>query len=299
MNCYYPPSIDRVNKEVEFHLEKNKNLEQIFEVYKAILAVQLKFLNKIKPSLLLSEKELKEYFRNKKFIMSDQRLQINGTLFREIMDSVCKAIKKASPEAPDSLLTLAEAEEFKDAKVQGLLHNIALYNKQELEKYIKEIGMDKDTQLDSEIITFVIFMSLSPFYSMNMKQINKKVDFSLWRESYCPVCGQTAVIARHRSEDGARVFECWLCHAEWIYPRLECPYCHNSDQKKLRFFYVTGDKARQVHVCEKCKRYLKTIDGKIMEKDALLEIEAIATCYLDELAKREGYIPPDEAAILN
>ena len=126
---------------------------------------------------------------------------------------------------------------------------------------------------------------------MNMKQINKKVDFSLWRESYCPVCGQTAVIARHRSEDGARVFECWLCHAEWIFPRLECPYCHNSDQKKLRFFYVTGDKARQVHVCEKCKRYLKTIDGKIMEKDALLEIEAIATCYLDELAMREGYIP--------
>ncbi len=299
MHCYYPPSMDRVVKEVESHLEKNKNLGQIFEVYKGILAVQLDYLDKIKASFILSEKELKEYFRNKKFIMSDQPLKIDGTLFREILQSICNAIKRASPEAPESLLKLSNAEEFKEENIGEFLQTIALFNKQQLERYIVEKEIDKITELDSEIIAFVIFMSLSPFYSLNMKEVRKKVDFSLWRESYCPVCGQTAVIAKHRKEDGARVLECWLCHAEWVYPRLECPYCHNIDQKKLRFFYVTGDRARQVHVCEKCKRYLKTIDSKIMEKDAILEIEAIATGYLDELAKREGYTPPEETVVLN
>jgi FdhE protein len=299
MEYYYPPSMDRVTKEVEFHLEKNKNLAQIFEVYKGILAVQLDCLDKIKASVILSEKELKEYFRNKKFLMSDQKLEIESKLFREILGSICKAIKKASPEAPESLLKLSEAEELDEENIQELLQKIALYNKQELEYFIEEKEIDKKTELNSEIIAFVIFMSLSPFYSANMKEVREKVDFSSWRQSYCPVCGQTAVIAKHRSEDGARVLECWLCHAEWVYPRMECPYCNNSDQKKLRFFYVTGDKARQVHVCEKCKRYLKTIDSKIMEKDVLLDIEAIATSYLDELAKREGYKPPKGAVVLN
>lgn len=299
MECYYPPSMDRVIKEVEFHLEKNKNLAQIFEVYKGILAVQLDILDKIKTSVNLSEEELKEYFRNKKYLMSDQKIEIDSELFRKILQSVCKAIKEASPEAPVSLLRLSEAEVFNEENIQEFLRQIALYNKQELESFIEEKEIDKKTGLDSEIIAFVIFMSLSPFYSVNMKEVRGKVDFSSWRQSYCPVCGQTAVIAKHRNEDGARVLECWLCHAEWVYPRMECPYCNNNDQKKLRFFYVTGDKARQVHVCEQCKRYLKTIDSKIMEKDALLDIEAIATSYLDELAKKEGYKPPIEMVVLN
>lgn len=299
MDYCYPPSMERVIKEVESHLEKNKNLEKIFKVYEGIFAIQLDYLDKIRPSINLSESELKEYFRQKKFIMSERKIQIDSKLFREILEAICKAIKKASPASPASLLKLAEAEQFNDENIQDFIQEIALYNKQELENFIKEKEMDKITGLDSEIIAFVIFMSLSPFYSINMKEIRGKVDFSLWRESYCPVCGQTAVIAKHRREDGARVLECWLCHAEWVYPRLECPYCHNSDQKKLRFFYVIGDKARQVHVCEVCKRYLKTIDNKIMEKDALLEIEAIATGYLDKLAQKEGYTPPEEAVVLN
>ncbi|MDO9535460.1 MAG: formate dehydrogenase accessory protein FdhE [Bacillota bacterium] len=299
MKPHYPPSMDRVKEEVELHLKKDNNLANLFEVYKGILAVQLDYLNKIDATVNLSEEEIKECFRNEKFLMSDNKMKIDTKLFRELLSSVCEAVNEKSPEAPASLLVLPEADEFKEENIKKFLQEIALFSKQELEKFIEETEMDKRTGLNSEIISFVILMSLSPFYSSNMKEVREKTDFTLWRQSYCPVCGQTAVIARHRNEDGARILECWLCHAEWVFPRMECPYCSNKDQKKLRFFYVPGDKARQVHVCESCKKYLKTIDNKLMETDVLLDIEAIATGYLDMLAKKEGYILPVETAVLN
>lgn len=299
MKHHYPPSMDRVKEEVERHLKKDKSLANLFEVYKGILAVQLDYLDKIDASVNLSEEEIKECFRNEKFLMSEKEMEIDTKLFKELLRSVCGAINEISPEAPASLLALPEADEFKEENIKKYLLEIALFSKQELEKFIEEIEMDKKTGLNSEIVSFIILMSLSPFYSSNMREVRKKTDYSLWRQSYCPVCGQTAVIARHRNEDGARVLECWLCHAEWVFPRMECPYCSNKDQKKLRFFYVPGDKARQVHVCDNCKKYLKTIDNKLMETDVLLDIEAIATGYLDMLAKKEGYILPVETAVLN
>ncbi len=232
-------------------------------------------------------------------MFSDQKPIIDRVLFLEILQSICKAILKASPKAPETLLTLSSTEEFEEDRFEGFLQDILLFDKQELGKYIEEKNMDKKTNLNSEIISFVIFMSLDPFYGVNMKAVRDTVGFSIWHQGYCPICGQTAVIAKHRKEDGARVLECWLCHAEWVYPRLECPYCDNKDQKKLRFFYVPGDKARQVHVCEICKKYLKTIDTRVLEKEVILGVEAIATGYLDVLAEREGYQLPGRSAMLN
>ncbi|MGI6307788.1 MAG: formate dehydrogenase accessory protein FdhE [Dethiobacteria bacterium] len=300
MEQHYPPSRELVAKEIDYHLEKNKDLAPIFKIYQEILSVQLNYLSKIATNHNnLSIEEIKDYFRNKKFLLSEQKLDIDTELFREILDSVCKTIKEASPKAPASLLKLPGIDEFKENNIKEFLEAIALFNKQELEDFVKNQEIDKKTGLDSEVISFAIFMSLSPFYSAYMKEVSQKAGFTIWRQGYCPICGQTAVMARHRSENGARVLECWLCHAAWIYPRLECPYCHNKNQKKLRFFYVIGDKARQVHVCEECKVYLKTIDGKVMEKDVPLDVETLATGYLDILARKEGYKPPGEAAVLN
>jgi FdhE protein len=299
MECHYPPSMERINREIETHIHKNKDLAQLFKVYRKVLKAQLDHLNEIHVSVNLSGEEIKNCFRNGQYLMSKQKFFVDVDLFKNIFFSLCQAIKKASPGAPDSLQQLCDAKEFETDNLKDLLDKIKLFNKQKFEDFIKNIGMDKKTGVDGEIIVFVFFSALSPFYSLFTKEVRKIVDFSLWRRGYCPVCGQTAVIAKHRSEDGARVLHCWLCHAEWVYPRLVCPYCENKDQKQLRFFYVPGDKSRQVHVCEKCKKYLKTIDMKIIQKDVHLDVEAIATGYLDIVAEREGYRAPDEAALLN
>ena len=300
MEHHYPPEMDRVEREIEFHLEKNKDLAHIFEVYKGILAVHLDYLDKVKVAVPFSEEEIKNFFRKGEYLLSQQQLEFDPVVFKDVLVSITEAIKEKSPQAPEALSGLPEAREFDAENVQEFLNKTAAYDKPQLEKYIQETGMDKRTELDSEIISFVIFAAASLFYSVYMKEVRKITDFSLWRLSYCPVCGQTATIAKHREEDGARILECWLCHAQWYYPRIECPYCDNKDHKKLQFFYVPGDKTRQVHVCEECKSYLKTIDSKAMQKDAILDLEAVATAYLDVLAEREGYkLPGRDADSLN
>lgn len=299
MQHSYPPSMDRLEKEIAFHLESNSALSPIFEVYKSVMAVQLRYLDKIEVSVNMSPEEMKDCFRQETYLLSKQKPVFDNALFKELMESIAGAILEASPDAPEALQSLNTLEEFNEDNLEAFLQQVMFFNKQELEAYIEEIEIDKRATLDSEIIAFVIFMSLSPFLTRMMKQAEEEVGFSLWRQGYCPVCGQVAVMAKLNSEDGSRVLECWLCHAQWVFPRLECPYCDNKEQKKLRFFYVPGDKSRQVHVCEECKSYLKTIDAKSMQKDVLLDLEAIATGQLDLLAEKEGYHLPAMTPLLH
>lgn len=295
----YPPSKERLEKEIAFHLEKNSTLAPAFELYKSILDVQISYLEKIKTADYMSAEEIKDCFRKEKYLLAEKVPLIDGSLFREILKGITAAIMEASTAAPEGLDRLSELEEFNADKIDTFLQQVIFFNKLEMESFVEEKEMDQRTKLDSEVIAFVIFMSLSPFLTRLMLQAEEEAGFSLWRQGYCPVCGQVANMAMHSSEEGSRVLECWLCHARWAFPRLECPYCDNKELKKLRYFYVEGDKSRQVHVCEECKSYLKTIDGKSLQKDVLLDVEAIATGQLDLLAEKEGYHLPAEAPLLH
>ena len=52
---------------------------------------------------------------------------------------------------------------------------------------------------------------------------------------------------------------CSKCAAEWLFQRLECPYCGTQDQNTLAYF--TDDKGLyRLYICEHCRHYLKAID---------------------------------------
>lgn len=299
MELQFLPPLHKAKKEIAYHLERNKNLTQVFEIYQAILAVQTEYLQKIETPATMSKEEIEDCFREGKYLLSKQDLPVDTTLFLEIAKEVCKALNDASPEPPQALMELFESEHFQGSNLESTLQKAISSDTAQLESYITENKLDEETGLDSEVITYIIFSSLTPFYIKYLQAIRQITDFTLWREGFCPVCGQTAMIAKHRPDDGARILGCWLCHAEWYFPRLECPYCDNKDSKKLRFFYVPEDKARQVHFCDVCKKYLKTVDGKMLEKDVLLDVESIANGHLDALAKREGFILPAEKSFIN
>ena len=73
--------------------------------------------------------------------------------------------------------------------------------------------------------------------------------------------------------------------------RLKCPFCETEDDKELRYFYAEGEgKAHRVDVCEKCKRYIKTLDIREMAGEVIPIIEDMGTLYLDVLAQKEGYL---------
>ncbi len=112
--------------------------------------------------------------------------------------------------------------------------------------------------------------------------------FDGWKEGYCPVCGSRAGMAELSGDEGKRWLSCSACFFRWPYPRIQCPYCGNSDPETLSYF-TAGDGPTRVGVCRKCSRYLKTRDARLGNADVPLEAEDLATLHLDLLAGKEGF----------
>jgi FdhE protein len=112
--------------------------------------------------------------------------------------------------------------------------------------------------------------------------------FDGWKEGYCPVCGSRAGMAELSGEEGKRRLSCSACFFRWPYPRIQCPYCGNTDPETLSYF-TAGDGPTRVGVCRKCSRYLKTRDARLGNADVPLEAEDLATLHLDLLAGKEGF----------
>ena len=90
-------------------------------------------------------------------------------------------------------------------------------------------------------------------------------------------------------ETGKRFLQCHLCRTEWTFKRLECPFCGSDEQAKQRFFQDEDDSVYRVDVCDECKRYLKTVDGRKSETANSLFVENLATIHLDLIAEQEGF----------
>ncbi len=144
----------------------------------------------------------------------------------------------------------------------------------------------------------VIQATLQPFLASYAQALIGSVEQEHWRQGYCPICGGSPDIAYLEKEVGARWLMCSRCDAQWLFQRLECPYCGTKDQKALAFFTDEKELYR-LHVCKQCKCYLKTIDLRKTETEILLPLERLYTIDLDSQAKDHGYSPCQKPAAKN
>ena len=89
-------------------------------------------------------------------------------------------------------------------------------------------------------------------------------------------------------EGAKRSLGCALCGAEWPFPRILCPSCHEEDPKKLPAYSAAAQPAVRIEACETCRRYVKSID---LSEDArpIPEVDDLASLSLDLWALREGF----------
>jgi hypothetical protein len=110
----------------------------------------------------------------------------------------------------------------------------------------------------------------------------------------CPSCGSPPGLAILRPGDGARRLVCLLCDEAWLAPRLMCTSCGTRDQSALATLHVAQDDPRWIEVCDACRRYLKTVDQRLLVEATPLvpRAEDARTLHLDLIAEREGYVRP-------
>jgi len=147
-----------------------------------------------------------------------------------------------------------------------------------------------DLSLSEDILGVVIQATLKPYLASHAGAVLPLVNQELWRRRRCPVCGGKADFAYLEAEVGARWLLCSRCDAEWLYQRLECPYCGTTEQKSLAF--LTDDAGvYRLYTCDECKCYIKAIDLRKAGTDVLLPLERVMTLDMDRQAVEAGYHP--------
>ncbi|MBI2908467.1 MAG: formate dehydrogenase accessory protein FdhE [Chloroflexi bacterium] len=144
--------------------------------------------------------------------------------------------------------------------------------------------------VSTHALASVIANTMKPYLTAGAETVAQLVDQESWRRGYCPICGGRADLAFLDKETGARWLLCARCDSQWLFQRLECPYCGNNDQGKLSYLIDDEEKYR-LYLCESCKCYLKALDLRHGGEEPLLPLERLLTLDLDRQGRDAGYRP--------
>jgi len=140
------------------------------------------------------------------------------------------------------------------------------------------------------LLEAITHAALKPFLVSYAKALVGLVNQEHWRREHCPMCNGKPDFAFLDKESGARWLLCSRCDTEWLFQRLQCPYCGNQKQASLAYF--TDDReVYRLYVCEQCHKYIKAIDLRRTESEMLLPLERVLTLDMDRQAQEKGYQP--------
>lgn len=113
-------------------------------------------------------------------------------------------------------------------------------------------------------------------------------------ERFCPACGGTPQVSVFVDSGealvtGQRRLVCARCANEWVYPRMTCVACGETESSKL---VVLADPQQLPHLridaCERCKRYIVSVDARL-EGHAVAVVDEIAAIPLEITAVERGF----------
>ena len=145
----------------------------------------------------------------------------------------------------------------------------------------------------------LVMASLKPSLEATAAHVADMLEDAPWSGLGCPVCGSSQAISELRkpkqngskdtAEGAERILHCSFCGSEWRATRLGCTFCHNTDSESLRYLYIEDDEGYRIDVCEECKKYIKTVDSRVVSHEVVPAVEDMATLHLDIIAEEEGY----------
>jgi len=257
--------------------------KKVLEFFKEVLTEQYKIRPKINTVPVEIDKENFKVKIKEGFPLIEKRdLTLDVPSATRLFRRLCKVLsrnKKASRDAE----RINKALRSKDIDLAELFKQACAEN----EDYIAEVS--KKLRLKDGLLSFLARNSIKPIFEAYANELKGYVDQEMWWRGYCPICGSEPVIAKLK-EQGEMFLFCSSCSYEWRFKRLKCPFCENEEQKGHRYLYTEKEgRGYRVDVCEKCKRYIKTLDTKELGEEVIPLIEDIGTLYLDILAQDEGY----------
>jgi FdhE protein len=154
------------------------------------------------------------------------------------------------------------------------------------DSYLKKAADDHG--VDAEMLGAVVYNSLRPSLELSAKQLSSYLTADTpWERGYCPVCGNLPGLSVFEDE-GERFFFCHFCWHKWAARRIYCPYCDNRNVESLHYFFSEEENGYRVDVCDRCRKYIKTVDTRKLTHLFYPPLEQISTLHLDMKAKEMG-----------
>jgi FdhE protein len=111
------------------------------------------------------------------------------------------------------------------------------------------------------------------------------------REGHCPFCGGAPLVSFRKADPEShgsnRYLLCGLCGGEWLFLRVRCPSCAETEPSKLPSFQSPAHTAVRIEACETCRRYVKSID-LTLDVRPLPEVDDLASIAMDLWALGQG-----------
>lgn len=146
-------------------------------------------------------------------------------------------------------------------------------------------------EIEKHILGFMTYSSLKPSLCKGAARLSAYLrKDEPWLKGYCPICGSAPILSILAGK-GARSLICSFCWHPWSVKRVFCPFCENSDDKELHYFFSEEEKEYRVYLCDKCHKYVKTIDTREVDRMIYPPLEQLLTLHLDFKAREEGFEP--------
>lgn len=268
---------DKILERLEEWQQKEGSLPQILESYRDLLRIQVKASASIPPPQpKQTTTEIGVQVRKGIPLLNWDTLSIDWSIFQDLFQAVVTTIGEHTNSASKSLREIATDTSLLQEATR------AWYEGLPLSQWASPHGIDE------QLLAAAIHDAVKPFLAARAAALIGLVPQPQWRREYCPICGGKPDFAFLDKERGARWLLCSRCDNEWLFQRLQCPYCNTEDQNALAYFTDESELYR-LYVCKRCKSYLKAIDLRKTESEILLPLERVLTVDMDRQGQEEGY----------
>ena len=265
--------------------------KQHFEFLDELNGAKANFRNVHREAIVVDHENIEKRAKEGRPLLDREKIELDGKLSKELLGILCPILEKYQAFTPSEIQDLMQKREEMD--FPRLTRSVLIGDPQEIKSFANQFNLNPD------LLLFLGLNLVQTFFGFFAETFQDKIDRESWLMGNCPVCGSFPAMEKLRREDGKRILWCGLCSTQWPYKRIMCPFCGNEDHDSLRYFFTEGDSSSEktpfrVDVCDKCKKYIKTIDERNMPENETPDFskENINTLYLDILAQKDGYQSP-------
>ena len=138
--------------------------------------------------------------------------------------------------------------------------------------------------LDPLLTRSVMRLALFPTLSRLSSRLAAGRPEGVWTRGECPTCGSPPTLAESRGLEQRRYLRCGVCADDWPGERLRCPFCGETDHRRLHYRFVEGEQERyRLSLCDACGGSLPLVATLTPLSAPALLVAELATAHLAAL----------------